>query len=207
MRPVRLELDGFGPFRQPSTVDFADADFFALVGPTGAGKSTVVDAIVFALYGSVPRWDDRRGVGWGLAPTAGRGVVTLTFDAGPDRYVAARELRRSAQGKVTVKNARLERVPPDRWSGPVARRRRGGGAAPVRAGQGHSEERPTGAGRRRRVDGAGGRGRRGERRGREAARALVRPLRPVRDPAAGGLRPVPALQPEGAAGTPGRPAR
>ncbi len=109
MRPVRLQLDGFGSFRQPSTVDFADADFFALVGPTGAGKSTVVDAIVFALYGSVPRWDDRRAVGWALAPTATRGVVTLTFDVGADRYVAARELRRSAQGRVTVKNARLER--------------------------------------------------------------------------------------------------
>jgi DNA repair protein SbcC/Rad50 len=109
MRPVRLELDGFGSFRQPSTVDFTDADFFALVGPTGAGKSTVVDAIVFALYGSVPRWDDRRAVGWALAPTASRGVVTLSFDVGPDRYVVARELRRSAQGRVTVRNARLER--------------------------------------------------------------------------------------------------
>jgi exonuclease SbcC len=109
MRPVRLELDGFGSFRQPSTVDFTDADFFALVGPTGAGKSTVVDAIVFALYGSVPRWDDRRAVGWALAPTATRGVVTLSFDVGAQRYVVARELRRSAQGRVTVKNARLER--------------------------------------------------------------------------------------------------
>ena len=109
MRPVRLELDGFGSFRQPSTVDFTDAEFFALVGPTGAGKSTVVDAIVFALYGSVPRWEDRRAVGWALAPTATRGVVTLTFDVGADRYVAARELRRSAQGRVTVRNARLER--------------------------------------------------------------------------------------------------
>jgi len=108
MRPVKLELDGFGSFRQPSTVDFTDADFFALVGPTGSGKSTVVDAIVFALYGSVPRWDDRRAVGWALAPTATRGVVTLSFDVGADRYVVARELRRSAQGRVTVKNARLE---------------------------------------------------------------------------------------------------
>jgi exonuclease SbcC len=69
----------------------------------------VVDAIVFALYGSVPRWDDRRAVGWALAPTATRGVVTLSFDVGADRYVVARELRRSAQGRVTVKNARLER--------------------------------------------------------------------------------------------------
>src|SRR5829696_4156029 len=109
MRPVLLDLDGFGSFRAPCTVDFRDADWFALVGPTGAGKSTVVDAIVFALYGSVPRWEDRRAVGWALAPTASRGVVSLTFDVGTARYVVARELRRSAAGKVTVKSARLER--------------------------------------------------------------------------------------------------
>ena len=165
MRPVRLELDGFGSFRQPSTVDFTDADFFALVGPTGAGKSTVIDAIMFALYGSVPRWDDRRAVGWALAPTATRGVVTLVFDVGADRYVAARELRRSAQGRVTVQERPAGAAGAD---GPAADRRR----------------------------------RRGQRRGGEAARPLVRPLRAVRDPAAGRLRPVPALQPRRSARTP-----
>ena len=110
MRPVTLDLDGFGSFRSATTVDFTDADYFALVGPTGAGKSTIVDAIVFALYGSVPRWDDRRAVGWALAPTVNRGVVRLTFEVGGVSYVAARELRRSAAGRVTVKSARLERA-------------------------------------------------------------------------------------------------
>ena len=60
MRPVLLEMNGFASFRDGETVDFADADFFVLVGPTGSGKSTVIDAMVFALYGTVPRWADRR---------------------------------------------------------------------------------------------------------------------------------------------------
>jgi exonuclease SbcC len=110
MRPVLLDLDGFGSFRRPGRVDFRDADYFALVGPTGAGKSTVIDALVFALYGSVPRWDDRRAVGWALAPSVSRGLVRLVFDVGGSRYVAVRELRRSARGAVTVRNARLERL-------------------------------------------------------------------------------------------------
>lgn len=108
MRPVRLEMNGFAAFREPAVVDFTGADYFALVGPTGAGKSTVVDALCFALYGSVPRWDDRRAVRLGLAPHVSRGVVRLVFDVGGERYVAARELRRSAQDKVTVRSARLE---------------------------------------------------------------------------------------------------
>ncbi|GAA0276195.1 SMC family ATPase [Cryptosporangium japonicum] len=110
MRPVLLAMDGFGSFREPTTVDFADADYFALVGPTGAGKSTVIDAITFALFGSVPRWDDKRKVSLALAPTAARGTVRLVFDVGAERYVIVRELRRAASGAVTVKNVRLEHL-------------------------------------------------------------------------------------------------
>src|SRR6201747_2610889 len=98
MRPVLLNMNGFASFRDQATVDFTDADYFALVGPTGAGKSTVIDAMTFALYGSVPRWDNSRTVALALAPTVNRGTVRLVFDVGGARYVAARELRRAATG-------------------------------------------------------------------------------------------------------------
>ena len=60
MRPVRLTAVGFMTFRDLVEIDFTGADFFALVGETGSGKSSVLDAICFALYGSVPRYDDDR---------------------------------------------------------------------------------------------------------------------------------------------------
>ncbi len=110
MRPVRLEMAGFGSFREPTVVDFTGAEYFALVGPTGSGKSTVIDAMTFALYGSVPRWDNSRTVALALAPTVNRGTVRLVFDVGGARYVAARELRRAASGSVSVRSARLERL-------------------------------------------------------------------------------------------------
>ncbi|MFC4950549.1 AAA family ATPase [Pseudonocardia sp. GCM10023141] len=110
MKPVRLEMAGFASFREATVVDFEGAEYFALVGPTGAGKSTIIDALTFALYGSVPRWDDRRAVALALAPTVNRGTVRLVFDVGGARYVAAREIRRAASGSVAVRTARLERL-------------------------------------------------------------------------------------------------
>ena len=93
MRPIRLDMHGFAAFREPTVVDFAGVEYFALVGPTGSGKSTVIDAMTFALYGSVPRWDDRRTVGLALAPTANRGTVQLLFEVAGIHYLAARELQ------------------------------------------------------------------------------------------------------------------
>jgi len=112
MRPVRLDLDGFASYRNATSVDFTDADYFALIGPTGSGKSTIIDAITFALYGTVPRWADQRMVTPALAPTATRGVVRLIFDADGRRYSVAREVRRSGgrNPKVSMAAARLERL-------------------------------------------------------------------------------------------------
>ena len=54
MKIHNLTLEGFGPFKHKQTIDFdkLSADrLFMLEGPTGAGKSSIIDAIVFALYG------------------------------------------------------------------------------------------------------------------------------------------------------------
>ncbi|MGW1119277.1 AAA family ATPase [Streptomyces tanashiensis] len=57
MRLHRLEITAFGPFGTTQKVDFdalSAAGLFLLHGPTGAGKTSVLDAVCFALYGSVP---------------------------------------------------------------------------------------------------------------------------------------------------------
>ncbi|WP_435971279.1 AAA family ATPase [Streptomyces sp. Qhu_M48] len=57
MRLHRLEITAFGPFGGRQSVDFdalSSAGLFLLHGPTGAGKTSVLDAVCFALYGSVP---------------------------------------------------------------------------------------------------------------------------------------------------------
>ena len=57
MRLHRLEIEAFGPFGGHETVDFdalSDSGLFLLSGPTGAGKTSVLDAVCFALFGEVP---------------------------------------------------------------------------------------------------------------------------------------------------------
>ncbi len=111
MRPLRLDLAGFTVFREPTTVDFTDVDFFALVGPTGSGKSTLLDAICFALYGTVPRWSDRRAIANVLAPSSAEARVRLIFESAGRRYAATRVVRRDGKGRVSTSQAGLEALP------------------------------------------------------------------------------------------------
>ncbi|OKI01938.1 exonuclease [Streptomyces sp. CB02923] len=57
MRLHRLSVTAFGPFGRTQTIDFdrlSQAGLFLLHGPTGAGKTSILDAVCFALYGTVP---------------------------------------------------------------------------------------------------------------------------------------------------------
>jgi len=58
MRPKLLEIEGLHSFKEAQTIDFTylgETGLFGIFGPTGSGKSTVLDAITFALYGKVKR--------------------------------------------------------------------------------------------------------------------------------------------------------
>jgi DNA repair protein SbcC/Rad50 len=110
MRPLRLLLDGFGSYRQLADADFSDVDFFALIGPTGSGKSTLIDGLCFALYGTVPRWRKENAIAQALAPSANACRVCLVFEAAGHRYAAVRALTRDARGQVHTREARLERL-------------------------------------------------------------------------------------------------
>ena len=112
MRPVRLLLDGFGSYRQPAEADFSDVDFFALTGPTGSGKSTLIDGLCFALYGTVPRWGKDNAIADALAPAANACRVCLVFEAAGKRYAAVRALTRDKRGLVHTREARLELLDP-----------------------------------------------------------------------------------------------
>ena len=58
MRPLTLRMSGLRSYRSEVTIDFGDPGLIAIVGDTGAGKSSILEAIFFALYGGCT-WDHR----------------------------------------------------------------------------------------------------------------------------------------------------
>ena len=62
MKITRLRMAGFGPYKTEQVIDFTSFDddgIFLITGKTGAGKSSILDAICYALYDQVPRYDQR----------------------------------------------------------------------------------------------------------------------------------------------------
>ena len=60
MRPLKLTMSAFGPYAGEEIVDFTllkDKKIFLITGPTGAGKTTIFDAISFAIYGKASGGD------------------------------------------------------------------------------------------------------------------------------------------------------
>ncbi len=115
MRIHHLRISGFGPFAGTEDIDFdrlSAHGLFLLNGPTGAGKTSVLDAICFALYGSVPgaRQDGKR-LRSDHAEPGQEPAVTCEFSAQGRRFEVTRSPaweKPSARGKngFTVQQAK-----------------------------------------------------------------------------------------------------
>ncbi|MEU0035246.1 SMC family ATPase [Streptomyces sp. NPDC006333] len=106
MRLHRLDITAFGPFGTTQKVDFDElsaAGLFLLHGPTGAGKTSVLDAVCYALYGAVPG-----------ARQSGQGLTLRSDHAAP-------ATRTEIRLELTVAGRRMEitRQPP--WARPKKR--------------------------------------------------------------------------------------
>ncbi len=120
MRPLLLRMQAFGSYVEEQVLDFeaalTDAPFVLIHGATGAGKTTILDAIVFALYGE-SSGDVREGtmLRSSAAPPERVTEVAYTFALGRRRYRVVRSpaYERMSRGKMTRRPAagQLYRLP------------------------------------------------------------------------------------------------
>ncbi len=110
MRPHNLRLENVGPFAGQLHIDFdALDDLFLITGQTGSGKSTIFDAICYALYGSLPggRRGQTRRIRSDFVDDNAPCTVSLDFSLGERRYLVERSpprLRRKSRGEGFVED-------------------------------------------------------------------------------------------------------
>ena len=92
MKPLRLALSCIGPYVDPVDVDFGRlGEVFLVCGPTGSGKTTLFDAMVYALYGQVPGTRDAADLVSHYADDSGDVFIDFSFCIGLETW---RVLRR-----------------------------------------------------------------------------------------------------------------
>jgi exonuclease SbcC len=95
MRPLELTVEGFRSYRGPAKFDWRDRRLVGIVGPIGSGKSSILDAISFALYGKTPQVE---GATKSLIhQLADQSHVELRFQVNGQVWRAVRSLRRKGQ--------------------------------------------------------------------------------------------------------------
>jgi len=101
MKPIKLKIKGLNSFIEEQTIDFdklTDRGFFGIFGPTGSGKSTILDGITLALYGNVSRKSSNY-----INTNCDRLNVNFEFQisgAEIKRYAIDREFRRKKDGTI-----------------------------------------------------------------------------------------------------------
>jgi len=100
MRPRELTLRGFRSYADETTFDFGDRSLVGIVGPIGSGKSSILDAVAFALYGKTPRIaSDTKSLINQRRDALG---VSLTFEVDGALWRVVRSLRRKGASAHTL---------------------------------------------------------------------------------------------------------
>lgn len=109
MRPVSIRFQGFGPYVTEQFIDFAPLSargIFLICGETGAGKTTILDAICYALYGrsSGGARGELDAMRCEFCRPEDPTVVEYIFDLGEKRYRFTREIRQGRRGSIVERH-------------------------------------------------------------------------------------------------------
>ncbi len=108
MRPIKLKIKGLNSFIETQEIDFHKLMYrglFGIFGPTGSGKSTILDGITLALYGEVARKSSNF-----INTNCSNLYVSFEFQISAKEiniYRVDREYRRDKEGRIRTKSARI----------------------------------------------------------------------------------------------------
>lgn len=113
MKPIRLLITAFGPYKGEETIDFTkfhEHRLFVISGPTGAGKTTIFDAICYALYGTASGEDrdDVRMLRSHFAEDDIHTSVELDFQIGRRSFRVLRQMGHRKAGNKSETGSRIE---------------------------------------------------------------------------------------------------
>ncbi|RKD24505.1 hypothetical protein BEP19_08965 [Ammoniphilus oxalaticus] len=113
MRPLKMTMTAFGPYRDHQKIDFSeikDYQLFVISGKTGAGKTTIFDALCFAIYGEANGEDRRetRLLRSDFADDETYTSVELDFELRGRQYRVIRELPHVKEGRKTASGGKAE---------------------------------------------------------------------------------------------------
>lgn len=111
MRPKLLEIEGLQSFRDVQKIDFdslGETGLFGIFGPTGSGKSTVLDAITFVLYGKVKRAE--RGTQGIINTSRNTAKVSFVFELFKDGKRKTYRVERTYQRKKGSENSCVPKI-------------------------------------------------------------------------------------------------
>src|SRR5699024_1019652 len=102
MIPIRLSIEGLYSYQKRQLIDFtnlADAGLFGIFGSTGSGKSSILEAISYALYGETERMNAREGRNYNMMNLkSDRAYIEFDFRNHENRiFRACRELKRNSR--------------------------------------------------------------------------------------------------------------
>ncbi|MGL5123610.1 MAG: SbcC/MukB-like Walker B domain-containing protein [Fusobacteriaceae bacterium] len=104
MRPIKLEIEGLQSFREKQIINFeklSEFGLFGIFGETGSGKSTILDAMIYAIYNKIPRMmgtTDKIEESFNLESDIMK--IRFEFALGEDNYIIERGMRRAKGTKL-----------------------------------------------------------------------------------------------------------
>jgi exonuclease SbcC len=105
--PLKLKISGFLSYRDPAEVDFSGFDLACISGHNGAGKSSLLDAITWVLFGQARKRDESL-----INLQAKTAEVSLTFQY---EQVVYRVVRSLTRGRTTVLEFQIRQLEKEEW--------------------------------------------------------------------------------------------